>query len=126
MAQGRTSGKNDGARIASGTRVRGRIGGDGDLTVDGEVEGDITLRGSLTVGEGATVTSDVEADNVVIAGKLEGNVNAGGQVRVVSGAVVRGDLRGAHGVSIEEGAQFAGRLDCDFDLPPELEGSSRR
>jgi hypothetical protein len=29
-------------------------------------------------------------------------------------------------VTLEEGAEFAGRLDCEFDLPPELEDAKAR
>jgi cytoskeletal protein CcmA (bactofilin family) len=113
------------ARIGAGTRVRGRINGEGDLVIEGEVEGDIAVKGTLTIAEGAHVTSDVEAESVTVSGKLEGSVTASGTVRVAAGASVRGDLRGSAGVSIDEGAQFAGRLDCDFELPPELSGGRR-
>jgi len=113
------------ARIGSGARIRGRIQGDGDLTIEGTVEGEIAVRGALVIAEGASVTSDVEAQEVTIAGALEGNVNASGQVRVAVGARVHGDLRGKS-VAIDEGAEYAGRLDCEFDLPPELEGGGRR
>ena len=51
-------------------------------------------------------------------------MSASGPVRLVSGANVRGNLRGS-AVAIDEGARFSGRLDCEFDLPPELGGSSR-
>jgi cytoskeletal protein CcmA (bactofilin family) len=110
------------ARIGSGARIRGRIQGDGDLTIEGIVEGEIALRGNLTIADGGSVTADaIEAQEVVISGALEGNVNASGTVRVASGSRVRGDLRGSS-VSIEEGAEYAGRLECEFDLPAELEG----
>ena len=92
--------------------------------MEGTVEGDITLRGSLTIAEGASATSNVEAEDVTIAGALEGDVAASGQVRVNAGSRVRGNLRGA-GVAIEEGAEFAGRLDCEFDLPAELRDARR-
>ncbi len=115
----RSSGGGEAARIGSGARIRGRIQGDGDLTIEGTVEGEIVLRGNLTIADGGSVTSDIEAQEVVISGALEGNVNASGQVRVASGSKVRGDLRGSS-VAIEEGAEFAGRLECEFDLPAEL------
>jgi cytoskeletal protein CcmA (bactofilin family) len=127
MAQARTRTANGGAgRIGSGTRVRGRIAGDGDLTVEGEVEGDITLGGALTIADGAKVVADViEAQTVTIAGALEGSVTATGPVRAVAGARVRGNLKGS-AVAIDEGAHFTGRLECEFDLPPELERAERR
>ena len=124
MAHARSVSKSsDGARIGSGARIRGRIHGDGDLTIEGTVEGEIALRGNLTIADGGSVTSDVEAQEVTISGALEGNVNASGQVRIATGSKVRGDLRGSS-VSIEEGAEFAGRLECEFDLPAELGGSA--
>jgi cytoskeletal protein CcmA (bactofilin family) len=129
MAQARTtsrSGEAGGARIGSGARVRGRIHGEGDLVVEGQVEGDLAIRGELTVAEGASVASEtIEAQSVVVAGALEGDVAASGTVRLVSGARVRGNLKGSS-VSIEEGARFSGRLDCDFELPAELGGTSPR
>ena len=130
MAQARTTTAHRGAetrdaRIGSGTRIRGKIHGDGDLVVEGSIEGDVVIRGDLTIAESATVTSEaVEAQAVTVAGALQGDVAATGQVRLSAGSRVRGNLRGSS-VSIEEGARFSGRLDCEFDLPPELGGSSR-
>jgi cytoskeletal protein CcmA (bactofilin family) len=113
------------ARIGSAARVRGRIQGDGDLVVEGHVEGNVTLRGDLTIAEGATVASEsVTAHAVLIAGTLEGNVAATGPVRLASGARVRGDLQGS-AVALDDGAHFSGRLDCEFELPPELGGASQ-
>jgi cytoskeletal protein CcmA (bactofilin family) len=130
MAQARTTTRSDGsprqaARIGGGARVRGRIHGDGDLLIEGNVEGDLAIRGDLTIAEGGTLTSkSIEAQSVTIGGTLEGDVSASGPVRLVSGANVRGNLHGS-AVAIDEGARFSGRLDCEFDLPPELGGSSR-
>jgi cytoskeletal protein CcmA (bactofilin family) len=127
MAQARTTSRSEGqaARIGSSARVRGRIHGDGDLLVEGQVEGDVSIRGDLTIAEGGVVTTKaVEAQSVTIGGTLEGDVSASGPVRLVSGARVRGNLRGS-AVSIDEGARFSGRLDCEFELPPELSGGSR-
>jgi cytoskeletal protein CcmA (bactofilin family) len=126
MAQARTVSRSSNgareARIGDSTRIRGKIAGDGDLTIEGEVEGEISLRGDLVIAGGASATSEVEAHNVTISGSLEGNVTASGRVRVASGARVHGNLKG-EAVSIDEGAEYAGRLDCDFELPKELEGA---
>jgi cytoskeletal protein CcmA (bactofilin family) len=127
MAQTRTGTRGGGqeARIGSGARVRGRIHGEGDLLVEGQVDGDLAIRGDLTIAEGGSITSKaVEAQSVTIAGTLEGDVAASGPVRLVAGARVRGNLRGS-AVAIDEGARFSGRLDCEFELPPELGGTSR-
>jgi cytoskeletal protein CcmA (bactofilin family) len=132
MAQARSTGRggarsssSDTARIGESTRVRGRIAGDGDLTIDGRVEGDIALRGDLVISEGGTVACDsVEADSLTIGGELTGDVKVTGQVRALAGSKVRGNVRGG-GIAIDEGAEFAGRIECEFDLPAELESDSR-
>jgi cytoskeletal protein CcmA (bactofilin family) len=110
------------AVIGSSTRVRGRIHGDGDLAIDGIVEGDIAVRGDLTIGDGAKLSSNVEANAVTVRGELDGDVRARGMVRIEAGARVRGDISG-DSVALEEGAEFAGRLDAEFELPAELGGS---
>jgi cytoskeletal protein CcmA (bactofilin family) len=128
MAQTRTTSRGshaDEARIGAAARVRGRIQGDGDLVIEGQVEGNVTLRGDLTIAEGASVTSEsITAQAVVIAGTLEGNVSASGPVRLSASARVRGDLQ-SNAVTIDDGARFTGKLDCEFELPPELGGLSQ-
>jgi cytoskeletal protein CcmA (bactofilin family) len=131
MAQIRTPARSQGARdasdahIGSAARVRGRIQGDGDLVIEGHVEGNVTLRGDLTIAEGATVASEtITAHAVHIAGTLEGNLTASGPVHLAAGARVRGDVQG-NAVAIDDGAHFSGRLECEFELPPELGGASQ-
>ena len=93
--------------------------------VEGTVEGDISVRGDLTIGEGGKTTSNVDADAVTVRGELEGDVRARGIVHLESGARVRGDLTGAS-IAIDEGAEFSGRLDAEFELPSELGSSDSR
>jgi len=103
--------------------VRGRVTGDGDLTIEGTLEGDVTVRGDLVIAEGGRATSTVEAHAVTLRGELDGDVKASGVVRIESGARVRGDVSG-ESFSLDEGAEFVGRLDASFELPPELSGGS--
>jgi len=122
MARTRTGGGGE-AVIGRSTRVRGRVSGDGDLRLEGTVEGDIALRGDLTIADGAKAASNVEARAVTVGGELEGDVRAQGVVHLEAGARVRGDILG-ESVAIDEGAEYTGRLMAEFELPPELGGSS--
>ncbi|MFT3775579.1 MAG: polymer-forming cytoskeletal protein [Minicystis sp.] len=108
--------------LGRGARVRGRVGGDGDLRVEGQIEGDVRISGQLAIEEGAAITGDVEASAVVIGGALTGDVAARGAVTIRAGAKVEGNLGGSE-IVLEEGASFQGRIDAEFDLPAELLGS---
>jgi len=109
----------DASTLGRSARVRGRISGEGDLRVEGQVEGDVTISGELVIEDGASVTGDVSAGTVVVAGALQGDVAAGGPVAVRATAQVAGNLAGSE-VSLEEGASFHGRIEAEFDLPVEL------
>lgn len=105
--------------LGRGARVRGRVNGDGSLRVEGQVEGEIAVSGDLTIEEGGAVRGDVEAHGVTILGELQGDVSAHGPVAIRATAKVTGNMGGAE-VTLEEGASFTGRIEADFELPPEL------
>lgn len=114
----------EGGVLGRTTRVRGRVHGTGDLRVEGQIEGDVRVSGELAVDEGGAITGDVDAGAVTIHGALTGDVSARGAVAIGASARVFGNMGGAE-VSLEEGAVFAGRIEAEFELPPELSGRAR-
>lgn len=98
------------ARVGATTRITGRVSGEGNLLVEGRVEGNVSLRGELRVASGGSVAADtIEAE----------------ALHVASGAQVRGNVVGGT-LSLDDGAQFDGRIDNEFSLPSELEGGAER
>jgi excisionase family DNA binding protein len=78
-----------------------------NLRINGEFDGNLTTKGSLTVGETASVKAQIKGENVIISGKVNGTIKAD-NVKLFSTAEVYGDIQ-ATKVSIEEGAIFDGR-----------------
>ena len=111
--------------VGKSAHVRGRVSGQGDLRVEGTIEGELALEGELLVAEGGQVTADVEATTVVVEGSVEGSLRAADAVVVRSGARVAGDLTASR-LTIEEGALYTGRIELEFELPAELGGKSGR
>src|SRR3954464_6081696 len=68
--------------IGRNTRVVGRVSGDGDLLVEGRIEGDVTLGGHFHVGKGGMVSASngVQAGSITIEGGIDGDVTARGDV----------------------------------------------
>ena len=101
------------ARLGSGLQIKGQITGTEDLQIDGKVDGPISLRGhELTVGPTAQLTSEIHARQVIVFGKVVGNLHARDRVDVKSDGSVIGDISTAR-ISIEDGAQFKGRIEID-------------
>lgn len=109
-------GSTEAAVLGRGLRVRGRVHGEGDLRIEAQVEGDVTVTGALELGAGAEVRGGVSAQSVTISGLLDGDVHSRGEVVVTSTGSLRGDID-ADGLVLEEGGQFHGQVACDFDLP---------
>ena len=125
MARTSSTSHGETAVLGKETNLRGRIAGDGDLRVEGTISGDVALKGHLTVDGGAEITADVQARSVVVEGAIEGDISATEAVAIRAGARVSGAIRGSS-ISIEEGATVNGRIDADFELPPELGGKGTR
>lgn len=76
--------------IGPGLTVTGNLESDGDIQIEGTVEGDVRSQG-VTVGQGATVKGSVYADAVQVAGTLEGKIEAKSVTISKSGHMI-GDL----------------------------------
>lgn len=101
------------ARLGSSLYIKGSITGTEDLQIDGKVEGPVSLKGhGLTIGASAQLNSEIEAREVVVYGKVVGNLHARDRVDVKTDGSVVGDISTAR-ISIEDGAQFKGRIEID-------------
>ena len=85
--------------------VHGNLTTDGDIQVDGMIEGDIKTS-VLTIGEGGTVKGAVVADTVTVAGTVHGQIRAKA-VTLSRTARVQGDIW-HESLAIEAGARFEG------------------
>jgi cytoskeletal protein CcmA (bactofilin family) len=113
------------AAIGRTTRIVGRLSGDGDLLVEGRIEGEVSIRGSLSVGEGGVIaapSAPVEAADVTVTGTIDGDVTARGAVTLRAGGTVRGAITATR-IAVEDGARFTGRIEMDVELPAGLSGT---
>jgi cytoskeletal protein CcmA (bactofilin family) len=93
--------------------IQGELTSDEDLQIDGKVRGPISLQGRrLIIGCTAELNSDVTAGDVIVYGKLTGKLCARDRVEIKKDGSVSGDVTTAR-VSIEDGADFKGRMEID-------------
>ena len=97
--------------------IEGKITSEEDLQIDGKVQGPILLQGRrLTVGRTAELNSDVTAGEVIVYGKVMGNLRARDRVEIKKDGSVFGDITTVR-ISIEDGADFKGRIEIDHPKP---------
>jgi len=97
-----------------------------NLKINGNFNGTMDCRGTLTVGSTASVDAHITGDNVVIAGKVRGEIIAKKMIVLMPTAVLSGNISTPK-LNIVEGAIFQGKcqmldefLDID-DLSKYLE-----
>jgi cytoskeletal protein CcmA (bactofilin family) len=84
------SSRNPPSIISASLRIVGNLVSDGDIQVDGTVDGDVQSR-SLTVSQGAAVNGGIAADSVRIDGAVNGHIRAS-NVMLGPTARVLGDI----------------------------------
>ena len=101
------------AVIGSTIRIKGDVSGDENLTVDGTVEGTISVKQHiLHVGKNGRVNADVFAKIIRIEGHVEGNLRAEEQVLLRASGVVRGNISSPR-LTMEDGCSFKGSVDME-------------
>ncbi len=100
--------------IGADLTITGSLISKGQVQVDGTVEGDI-YGSHVVIGEQATISGGVFADEVVVRGHIVGSVR-GKRVMLQSTSQVEGDIF-HQSLSIEQGAMFEGKSRRSADDP---------
>lgn len=102
--------------IGRGTVVRGNVRGEGDLDIQGRVEGDVIVEGDVTLGAEAVVRGQVTAAQISVSGTVQGDLRGSQAVLIERGARVVGDLL-APRIGIAPGALVRGTVRTEGEAP---------
>jgi cytoskeletal protein CcmA (bactofilin family) len=113
--------------IGSNTSFIGTLKSDGNIRIDGTVEGDIEILGNLIVGESGRVIATVKAQNVHVSGAVKGEITAIEQLEISPTGKIWGDIVTA-ALHIEPGGLFRGQsaMTTNIDEPLLLEAPKPR
>lgn len=93
--------------ISADVKMTGTIVSQGELDINGHIEGDVRAS-ALTIGDTGAVKGECVAESVVVRGTVEGRIR-GRKVQLCTGAKVRGDIFHAS-LAIEPNAIFEGAV----------------
>lgn len=107
--------------IGPSVKVDGNFHGEGNVTVEGVVQGTLKTNHDLTVGGSAKIKAEVEAKNLYLSGEIRGNVKVSERTQLTSSARIFGNIE-TKLLSVEEGAVISGKLAMNLDgNSPDLE-----
>ena len=93
--------------INEGCKITGLITGIGDFLINGEIDGDCDLEGTVTLARNGLWAGTIKAGNVVISGRVEGDIHAAGRVEIAGSARITGTVTG-EAIAVAEGAVVEG------------------
>jgi len=96
--------------IGPSIKVKGNFHGQGNIIIEGTVEGSVKTNGFLLIGDKAKINADISAKNAKIGGEIKGNVKIEEYLEIKSSAKINGDIS-TKKISIEKNAIFNGRCD---------------
>jgi cytoskeletal protein CcmA (bactofilin family) len=101
--------------IGPGTSINGDIESSGFTRVDGNIRGDLTVKGRVVVGEKARMRSNVSGTSVTVGGVVCGNVLASERLTILATGLVLGDII-TRRIQADEGCLIHGRVTvCQSD-----------
>ncbi|MDP2587437.1 MAG: polymer-forming cytoskeletal protein [bacterium] len=93
--------------VGASLKVQGDLKSDGDIRIDGEVQGSIITKGSVFIGQQASVEASIQAGSAQICGKVAGDISVSKKLELQPSARLKGNISAAELV-IQQGAQFNG------------------
>lgn len=108
-------------RIAAGNEMVGEITGSADVLIEGDLQGEVRIDGTVRVGPEGRVRGGLDARVLEIAGKVKGDVVGREIITLDRSAELYGNLS-APRVVIHEGAFFKGQVEMSGEAGQRTSG----
>lgn len=95
--------------IGASIKVKGNFNGQGDIVIEGSLEGSLKTEANVFIGEKAKVNANVEANEALINGEISGNIKIKNYLAIGKTAKIMGDVQCGE-ISIERGASITGQI----------------
>lgn len=93
--------------IGKDAEFEGKLKFYGTIRIDGHFKGEILGEGTLIVGEGAILESDIHVSQIFNSGSIRGKVTADNKIEIRAPGKILGDIQ-APSIVINEGATIEG------------------
>jgi cytoskeletal protein CcmA (bactofilin family) len=107
--------------IAQDTKIKGNIESNGDIRIDGILDGDLDCKGRVVVGPDSKINGTIRCTSAEIMGLVIGEIFVKELLSLKASAAITGNLTMGR-LSVEPGARFVGhcKMINDEKVVPEL------
>jgi cytoskeletal protein CcmA (bactofilin family) len=109
--------------IASGTTLKGDISSNGDIRIDGTLQGNIQSTAKVVIGANGVVEGDISGQQADIMGKVNGTIKVKELLQLKGGCNVSGNIHAAK-LQIETSANFNGQCHMVTNIPAKATAES--
>jgi cytoskeletal protein CcmA (bactofilin family) len=95
--------------LSQNCKIVGKISGDGDYQISGQVDGDCEIDGTVSILHDGYWQGTINATAVIIAGTVDGDIFANGQIEIGNTARIKGTITG-EAIAVAEGAVVEGEM----------------
>ncbi len=106
--------------IGNGTIIKGEIESNGDIRIDGRVEGVLRSNGKIVLGEKGSVEGEMYCKQADLSGRVLGKITVEELTSLKSKSRIEGELTTKQ-LFIEVGAVFTGKCDMGKTETPKIE-----
>ena len=95
--------------IGESVQVKGQFENNGNVVINGSLDGEMKTKGAILIGEKAKITANIQAEEMVVEGDVKGDIKVFGYLSIKETAKILGDIECLQ-ISIEKGAEINGNL----------------
>jgi cytoskeletal protein CcmA (bactofilin family) len=93
--------------LGEDTIYQGNIKSSSNISIEGQLFGDIECEGDITIGPKSEIHSNIHANDVIVAGKVNGDLKIKGKLTLLNTGMLKGTIS-ASSIVIHEGGVFHG------------------
>lgn len=102
--------------LGNKTELEGDFSAAGSTRIDGTINGNVTIQGTVIIGAEGKVNGNVTADGAVIGGEVLGDVTVTEKLEILATAKILGDIT-TKILVIDEHAVFQGNCNMNQEIP---------
>lgn len=95
--------------IGESVLVKGNFESNGNIIINGSLEGEIKTKGAVLVGEKSKINANISAEEMMVKGKINGDLSISGYLAIGETSSILGNIQCSQ-ISIEKGAQINGEI----------------